>query len=355
MTIGATIKKLRRERDITQEQLAEYLSVSPQAVSQWETDKTAPDISQLPALANVFGITTDHLLGVDITKNNEKIRAIIDEARIYHAKSQFESAIPVLENGLREFPRSFELMAKLADNLGSVGLFKDSMELCDKILAECTDDSVRYAAMQTRIFAYNNSGYHKKAVEIANTCPPAWMTREDWLMLLLKKGDDGIKDNLQDYAQFCMERLMICLRKLGNDKASYSDDDCLKLLQQSIDVGETVYCDGDSANSSYMIAEAYKDMADIYACRGDSESTLLCLENAVKHVVRFLTYSFDSVHTSPAFRGMEVVDWMPDRDGTNVADEMINSLDKESEYDFIRDSERFKDIIAELKKYANAE
>ena len=38
MTIGATIKKLRRERDITQEQLAEYLSVSPQAVSQWETE-----------------------------------------------------------------------------------------------------------------------------------------------------------------------------------------------------------------------------------------------------------------------------------------------------------------------------
>ena len=64
MTIGQTIKTLRREQDITQEQLAEYLCVSPQAVSQWETDRTAPDISQLPALANVFGVTTDRLLGV---------------------------------------------------------------------------------------------------------------------------------------------------------------------------------------------------------------------------------------------------------------------------------------------------
>ncbi len=347
MTIGATIKKLRRQRDITQEQLAEYLSVSPQAVSQWETDKTAPDISQLPALANVFGITTDRLLGVDITKNNEKIKAIIDEAKAYYAKAQFESAIPVLENGLREFPRSFELMNELSEHLACLGKNREAIELCNKILAECTDDSIRYETMQRRIFAYNNSGDHKKAIEIANNCPPAWMTREDSLMLLLKK-DENAKENLQFYAQFCLGRLMICLSELGNDKSSYSDDDRLKLLQQSIDVGETVYCDGDSTYFSDMIARAYKDMADIYARRGDSESTLLCLENAVRHTVRFLTYSFDSVHTSPAFRGMEVVDWMPNPDGTNNADEMINGLDKESEYDFIRGSERFKAVIAEL-------
>lgn len=49
MSIGTTIKKLRRDRNITQEQLAEMLGVSTNAVSQWECDKTAPDISHLPA------------------------------------------------------------------------------------------------------------------------------------------------------------------------------------------------------------------------------------------------------------------------------------------------------------------
>ncbi|MBR2447915.1 MAG: helix-turn-helix transcriptional regulator, partial [Clostridia bacterium] len=48
MQIGLKIKKLRKENDITQEQLAEYLSISSRAVSQWECGKTMPDISQLP-------------------------------------------------------------------------------------------------------------------------------------------------------------------------------------------------------------------------------------------------------------------------------------------------------------------
>ena len=45
------IKKLRKEKDMTQEQLAEYMGVSPQAVSRWETGTTCPDIFALPALA----------------------------------------------------------------------------------------------------------------------------------------------------------------------------------------------------------------------------------------------------------------------------------------------------------------
>ena len=62
MSIGTTIKRLRRERDITQEQLAEYLGISTGAASQWECDRTAPDITQLPLLANIFDVSTDELL-----------------------------------------------------------------------------------------------------------------------------------------------------------------------------------------------------------------------------------------------------------------------------------------------------
>ena len=45
MTIGATIKHLRQGQEMTQEQLAEALGITSRAVSQWENDRTAPDIS----------------------------------------------------------------------------------------------------------------------------------------------------------------------------------------------------------------------------------------------------------------------------------------------------------------------
>ena len=73
MSIGTTIKRLRRERSITQEQLAEYLGISTGAVSQWECDRTAPDITQLPLLANIFDVSADELLEIGGKKKEEVI------------------------------------------------------------------------------------------------------------------------------------------------------------------------------------------------------------------------------------------------------------------------------------------
>ena len=65
MTIGKKIMSLRKEAGLTQEQLAEKLGISPQAVSKWENGISCPDISMLPVLASLFRVTVDDLLGVE--------------------------------------------------------------------------------------------------------------------------------------------------------------------------------------------------------------------------------------------------------------------------------------------------
>ena len=62
MTIGKRIAALRKEKGLTQEELAEMTGVSGQAVSKWENDQTCPDISLLPQLARILGVTVDELL-----------------------------------------------------------------------------------------------------------------------------------------------------------------------------------------------------------------------------------------------------------------------------------------------------
>jgi chemotaxis protein CheY-P-specific phosphatase CheC len=64
MNIGETIKRLRKQKGMTQEQLAEYLDLSPQAVSRWEINSTLPDIKHIPMLANIFNVSSDMLLGI---------------------------------------------------------------------------------------------------------------------------------------------------------------------------------------------------------------------------------------------------------------------------------------------------
>ncbi len=75
-TIGSKIHALRKNKCLTQAQLAEVLNVTPQTVSKWEKDQSAPDLSLLPAIARFFGITMDELFGYRLNALNRKERFI---------------------------------------------------------------------------------------------------------------------------------------------------------------------------------------------------------------------------------------------------------------------------------------
>ena len=60
--IGLLLSKLRKERNMTQKDVAERLCVSPQAVSKWERGNGCPDVSLLPVLSELFGVAVERLL-----------------------------------------------------------------------------------------------------------------------------------------------------------------------------------------------------------------------------------------------------------------------------------------------------
>ena len=64
-TLGSAIAALRKQKDMTQQELADYMGVSDKAVSKWEREQSLPDVYALARLADLFGVTTDQLLGTD--------------------------------------------------------------------------------------------------------------------------------------------------------------------------------------------------------------------------------------------------------------------------------------------------
>ena len=90
------IKKLRKERNLTQECLADILGVSFQAVSKWERGESYPDIKMLPEIAEFFNVTIDELLGTDKTQREQKIKEehyshlILYGKRKYHFKNKIQ-------------------------------------------------------------------------------------------------------------------------------------------------------------------------------------------------------------------------------------------------------------------------
>ena len=106
MSIGTTIKKLRRDRNITQEQLAELLGVSTNAVSQWECDKTAPDISHLPVLANIFEVSADVLLEIDIAKSKKQseIKEFTTKYAEFHSQGKTDERLKLSRAMQKKYP-----------------------------------------------------------------------------------------------------------------------------------------------------------------------------------------------------------------------------------------------------------
>ena len=76
--LSEILKSLRREKGNTQEELAQYLGISPQSVSKWEREEGYPDIALLPEIAGYYRVSVDCLLGVDERAKEARVKEITD-------------------------------------------------------------------------------------------------------------------------------------------------------------------------------------------------------------------------------------------------------------------------------------
>ena len=109
-TLGNRIAELRKEKELTQEELAKQLGISSQAVSKWEKDISCPDIMILPTLAKIFGVSIETLLTgeAETTYVPEEKRKSFEETILYvHVKEgteniQLNLPLPLLQTLLAD-------------------------------------------------------------------------------------------------------------------------------------------------------------------------------------------------------------------------------------------------------------
>ena len=138
MNIGTNIYTLRKEKKITQAQLAEKLGVSEQAVSKWENDQCAPDVSLFPIIAEFFGVSIDRLFGYHTSSYNDDVEAIMKAA---DDSMDTYKEIEIIGEGLKKYPNSPDLKIYLAFSLSMVNrMSKDEKEKHDAIEKAITEE-----------------------------------------------------------------------------------------------------------------------------------------------------------------------------------------------------------------------
>lgn len=360
MSIGSTIKRLRCEKDITQEQLAEYLGITSRAVSQWECDRTAPDISQLPALCHIFDVSSDILLGIDIEKNNEEIKKYLKEATDFGYQGKRSERTALLREANKKFPRDYGIMAHLADSLvneysrNGTKDYEEVFELCNRVLAECTDSETRYDATQTLAFAYGYAGKKDEMLRLAEEMPRVYRSYENFMAY--KWQGEADFEKFQEYMSFLIYNtadmlfLAACQRR-DNGEFIYSLEERIFLWKTEVAFLELLFPNGDFQFKAQLGEQACSLLCVSYLRNQEYEKAWKWVEKAADFALHMDTYDFDIPHTSPVLRGYSDGGYIPERTG-NRSYHFLEWLTMDEETAALRSDARFGSLVERIKTAA---
>lgn len=303
--IGQVIRKLRKERNFTQEELAEQLNVSSQAVSKWENGTSLPDISQIVPLASVFGVTTDVLFDVEGTNAVVEGYRIVGEAekiKRYGDLCTYLAAYEHLLGGLKTYPNNLILLNNCVGFGLSLCLPENgwlyAAERADEIAAETERQAgliISYSknpsdvlrAHQVLVLLYSSQGKSDKAAEEAEHFP----VRTDFTRHSNMARVEEARGNWEEVIRhlgidnsYALQTLEDNLARLG--KAYYNVgryDQAIALYESWFRTMEAMFGENFPSFHDFDSGDCYLLLAQAYLASGNEEKAMENTENSIRY------------------------------------------------------------------------
>lgn len=188
--LSENLKRYRMLKNLSQEDIAKYLSITPQSVSKWERGESYPDITFLPALANIFETSIDALIGMDTIRANETRYNIHKTANEFQRSGNYSAAEDVYRNALLIYPNKPGMILGLAGVLSLQGSSEEAINLIEMGLPLSDNEKQKSTMRAVLCFLYLKCGKTEKANALACTLPHIRESREE-IQPLISKGLDN--------------------------------------------------------------------------------------------------------------------------------------------------------------------
>lgn len=352
MNIGLKIRELRKKRGITQERLAEYLNISSQAVSKWESGISQPDISFVPQLVSFFGVSADELFSLNKSMTDKRVlwyRAEYDKLnKLYDTKG----CVRLMEQALSEMPANYEFMFNLAHTLSYIDEQQKDVgriiSLCERILADCTDDSLRYPAMRLLCKWYTKAGRKDEALNIINNLPDRLIEKELWKELVLDGAERVIQKqkNLITIIDYAISSLIY----LSSDAfmgTSLTTEEKIKFAEAALKIYSAIFYKGHTADNSGTFRHIYERMSELYCRSGNREKAVECLNKAAEAA----EYYDKTISSTRNYYSIFIRDLKCRHEERCYLDtvRLLQLMDTRKAFDAIRETDEFQRIHVHLE------
>ncbi|MBQ3044608.1 MAG: helix-turn-helix transcriptional regulator [Clostridia bacterium] len=315
--LGETIKKLRKERELTQENLASFLGVSYQSISKWERGESFPDVTLIPSIASFFGVTIDELFGTDKSKHEEKIEQYIEEYETLCLKD-LPAALEMIKTAVKEFPGEFRLliryMAALLSEKGKLNgepkkIFDEMYTINETIQNHCVSDSIRIKAKRLMGTYYKtlsctekDDSYIEKMEEINKDLPVMRDSRDFTATHMYLPGE---KHNAA--CRKAIEELVYLLDCATTNYCYFNDDftpeSKIKAAETMLAVTNTIYTDGNYGESWHTTVYNHGYIGLWYHQMGKNAKALEYLRKCAELSKKYDEMPQETTHGSLLFEG----------------------------------------------------
>jgi len=288
INLSEQLRKLRKHKGNTQEELAIHLGISTQAVSKWEREEGYPDITLLPAISSYYNVSVDDLLGVGQIEKEKKLSEYGDKDAKLFREGKSAERVDLWREAKKEFPNDLSVIHSLMYALSSDNekeYADEIIEYGERILAESTDNSLRGGAIQclsfTYYFAKGDAESAKKYTRMAH----CYAITSNEMMPRFLEGDEVVElcqSNIQSLID-----MIWCNISIMCWKGNYSLEDRIKAFKFAIDCFNLLYDDGNCGFYHGRISECYKVIADCLLKLGEEDQMFNCLEKAAEHAIKY--------------------------------------------------------------------
>ena len=357
LNIGNIIKYLRKEKDITQEELADILGVSYQSVSRWETGVCYPDMELIPVIAEFFGVTSDTLLGVDENIERKNIEQYLLRFQKAISQGKIYDCISIAREGVAEYPNNFVLLNKLmyalfvsGDDDGNIPEWKENMEkydaeitaLGERIMKYCPDQDIRLDATARLAFNHCEMGRKEIGRRIYESLPSDEFCKENqmWWSLADNEKLPFLRNKIkQDYEGL---RSSVWLLEASG---CISNEKAIIAIKKIWELEKIVY-DSDVTPDAWGAAKLHLDIAKLYTRLGDSNEAIKHLKIGAEAAKAFDVRPEEQVFSSLLLGDITVTKLDFETSDTRTLCEIMRDKWLScSDFDKIRNMDEFKDVL----------